>query len=353
MLAARWFGRGDIRVEDVAPRPLRDDELLVKVHFCGICGTDLEEYRHGPLIIPTERPDPQSGRMAPLTLGHEVVGEVAVAAADGSGPPVGTHVVPDVVNGCGTCWWCLRHEDGLCRTLSVPGQQDDGGLAEYMVARARTCVPVPSGLSTADAVLAEPAAVAVRAVRKAPEILGATAVVIGGGTIGQLTAQAALAAGAARCWLVDPSDYRRSFAEARSAVRACAPDDLDAVVAELGEPGVDVVLECSGAPGQVERAVTLVRPGGTVVAVGLGGGPHTLPAADLVLGERRLVGSAAHVWDVDVAQAVGFLADGRLNADGLVTHRVPLRDLVTVALPLLSTPAAEVLKIAIDCRSDR
>ncbi|MYS81070.1 alcohol dehydrogenase catalytic domain-containing protein [Embleya scabrispora] len=350
MLAARWHRRGDIRIEDVEPRPRRDDELLVKVHWCGICGTDLEEYRNGPLIIPVSEPHPLSGRMAPLTLGHEVVGEVVEAARDGSGPAVGTLVVPDVVNGCGMCWWCRRHEDGLCPKLSVPGQQDDGGLAEFMVARARTCVPLPSGLSTDDAVLAEPAAVAVRAVRKTPDPIGATAIVIGGGTIGQLTAQAALACGAANCWIVDPSPFRREFAASHSAVRACAPDGLDTLVGELGDPGVDVVYECSGAPGQIERSLTLVRPGGTVVAVGLGVDSPPLPLPALVLAERRLLGSAAHVWDVDVTQAVRMLADGRLNARGLVTHRVPLPDLVGVALPLLSEPSAETLKVAIDCR---
>ncbi|MCX4538638.1 alcohol dehydrogenase catalytic domain-containing protein (plasmid) [Streptomyces sp. NBC_00841] len=350
MLAARWHGRGDLRVEQVELRPTRDDEVLVKVHWCGICGTDLEEFRAGPLIIPADAPHPGSGRMAPLTLGHEVVGEVVVAARDGSGPAVGTLVVPDVVNGCGRCWWCLRHEEGLCPELSVPGQQDDGGLAEYMVARARTCVPLPEGLAPERAVLAEPAAVAVRAVRKAPSPMGATALVIGGGTVGQLAAQAALATGATRCWLVDPSPFRRAHTESHGATRACAPDELDALLAELGPPGFDVVYECSGAPGQLDRALTACRRGGTVVAVGLGGERHAISLPELVLGERYLVGSAAHLWDVDVALAVHWLADGRFTTDGLVTHRVPLPNLVDAALPLLTSPSGDVLKVAIDCQ---
>ncbi|MFI1092579.1 alcohol dehydrogenase catalytic domain-containing protein [Streptomyces sp. NPDC020917] len=350
MLAARWHGRDDIRIDDVPPREPLGDEVLVKVHWCGICGTDLEEYRSGPLLIPTGKPHSLSGRMAPLTLGHEIVGEVVRAAQDGTGPAVGTYVVPDVVNGCGQCWWCLRHEEGLCPSVCVPGQQDDGGLAEFMVAKARTCVPIPAGLPMETAVLAEPAAVAVRAVRKVPEIIGAVAVIVGGGTIGQLTAQAVLAAGAADCWLVDPSDYRRRFAQAHSHVRTCAPEDIADVVAGLGAPGADVVFECSGAAGQLTRSVDLVRPGGVVVAVGLGSGTQLISLPALVLGERRLVGSAAHLWDADVAQAVRMLTDGRFDAADLVTHRIPLHDLVTVALPLLSQPDPEVVKIAIDCR---
>lgn len=350
MIAARWHARGDIRIEEVQLRAPRADEAVIRVHWCGICGTDLEEYRAGPLTIPVGSPHPQSGRMAPLTLGHEVVGEVVRAAADGSGPAVGTLVAPDVVNGCGSCWWCARHQEGLCPQVSVPGQQDDGGLAQYMIARARTCVPIPDGLPLGTAVLAEPAAVAVRAVRKIPDVFGATVVVIGGGTVGQLTAQAALVAGAGTCWLVDPSLFRRRVAESLSGVRACSPDELDALVAGLPEPGVDAVIECSGAAGQLARAVGITRRGGSVVAVGLRNADEPLSIADLVLAERTVIGSAAHLWDVDVQQAVDLLATGRLATDGLITHRVPLDQLVSTALPLLSAGTEDVLKVAIDCR---
>src|SRR5690349_16634264 len=82
MRAARWHGRGDIRVEDVpTPRP-GPGELLLRVSWSGICGTDVEEYLHGPLIIPTEVPHGLTGRTAPLVLGHEFVGTVA-AIGDG------------------------------------------------------------------------------------------------------------------------------------------------------------------------------------------------------------------------------------------------------------------------------
>jgi len=156
MRAARWHARNDIRIDHVdVPEPLPDQALL-RVLWCGICGSDLEEYFHGPLTVPVGTPHPTSGRMAPITLGHEIVAMVERAAVDGSGPPAGTVVLPDVVVGCGCCWWCLRHEEGLCPRLSVLGQHDDGGLAEYLVARAETCVVVPDGMDPAVAALGEP-----------------------------------------------------------------------------------------------------------------------------------------------------------------------------------------------------
>lgn len=355
MRAVRWHGRNDVRVEDVELRQPEANEVVVEVLWCGLCGTDLEEIRSGPLTIPVV-PHPLSGRQAPLTLGHEIVGRVVRAAADGSGPGEGTVVVPDVVNGCGRCWWCLRHEEGLCPILSVPGQQDDGGLAELMIARASTCLIVPAGLPTRLAVLAEPAAVAVRALGKVPALGGGTLLVLGAGTIGQLVVQIACAQGFSSCVLVDPSPFRRQFAASRSPVRTCTPDELDELLAVLTSPGVSAVVECSGATGQLDRALRAVRPGGTVVAVGLRAGEERISVPDLVLAERTLVGSAAHIWDVDVARAVALLADSSIRVDGLITEEVTLESAPGRLLDLASSGmSSEDLKIVVRCSdwSDR
>lgn len=339
MKAARWHARGDIRIDDV-PVPVPDSgEALVRVLWCGICGTDLEEYRSGPLTIPAGK--------APLTLGHEIVGVVERPAADGTGPAAGTVVVPDVVSGCGQCWWCARHEEGLCPRLAVTGQHRDGGLAEYVVARAARCLPVPAGLPPDRAALAEPASVAVRAVRKAGCLLGQQVGVLGGGTIGQLVAQVARAAGAADVVVVDPVRERRDLAIRLASASACRPDELDARLAGLAAPGLDVLFECTGAPGLLSQAIRVVRPGGIVVAVGLHAGAEPVPLAELVLAEKRVIGSAAHMWDTDVAGAIRMLETGAIDGGPLITHRVPLANLVSDALESDVTAA---LKIVIDCR---
>lgn len=346
--AVRWHARGDLRYEDVELRKPAPGEVVIKVHFCGICGTDLEEYRSGPLTIPTQ-PHPLSGRQAPLTLGHEVVGEVARAAADGTGPPVGTRVVPDVVNGCGRCWWCERHQEGLCPRLAVPGQQDDGGLAEYMIARARTCVVVPNGLDPRVAVLAEPAAVAWRALDKLTSVADTRIAVIGGGTIGQLVAQMAVTLGAERCWLVDPSPFRRAFAAEHAPIAVRTPDELAGIGSEVAEPGIDAVIEASGAPGQVPNALNLVRPGGTVVAVGLRDAREPVDLPSFILGERTLMGSAAHLWDVDVSRALELLARDSVATEGFVTHEFELSQTCSQAIPMLGEPSEDVLKVIVKC----
>jgi (R,R)-butanediol dehydrogenase / meso-butanediol dehydrogenase / diacetyl reductase len=167
MKAARWHGRRDVRVEDVpVPTPGRG-EILLRVNLCGICGTELEEYRHGPLVIPTARLHPLTGHRAPLTMGHEFFGVV-----EGLGPGVdglreGDRVVPDIVLFCDACVFRRRHQYALCEKWAAIGLHCDGGLAEYVTVPAFACVRLPGSLSDAEAALVEPTEVAVRAVNKA------------------------------------------------------------------------------------------------------------------------------------------------------------------------------------------
>lgn len=342
MTAVRWHGRGDLRVDSVAVPVPGPDEVLIRVGWAGICGTDLEELQHGPLTVPIE-PHVTSGRCAPLVLGHEVVGKVVLAAEDGGGPAPGTWVVPDVVQGCGDCWWCESHEEGLCPRLNVLGQTDDGGLAEYMVAKASRCLPVPPGVDVRSAALAEPLAVAVRAIDKLELRTGCTVAVLGGGTIGQLVAQVLVAEGA-RVLLVDPVPARRELAAALTAATTLTPLSFEEYVAGLPQPGLDGVIECGGRPGLIDQALRVVRPGGTVVAVGLRSGSEPVDVPTVVLGERRLVGSAAHMWDTDVARALVLLEE--LDVAPLITHEVALADSKT-AFDLLSSGDPEVLKVLI------
>jgi (R,R)-butanediol dehydrogenase / meso-butanediol dehydrogenase / diacetyl reductase len=350
MMAARWYGRDDIRVIQLPIPVPAPDQVLVRVLWCGICGTDLEEFREGPLTVPVGQPHRVSGRMAPLTLGHEIVGVVATVAEDGSGPALGAVVVPDVVVWCGSCWWCLRHEYGQCANLSVLGQYDDGGLAEFVVARASTCIVVPDELDPAVAALAEPSAVAVRAVRKVQSPMGLHMAVLGGGTVGQLVARTAMAAGAASTLIVDPVADRRSLGAMHGSV-PLTPEEVETTVDELSDPGVDVIFECTGRPDVLAQAIRLVRRGGLVVAVGLRIGLEKIPLADLILGEKQVIGSAAHVWDTDMQDAIRMLADGRLDVGDLITHRFPLDCVVSDGLRVLGDPSSGALKVLIDCSS--
>jgi len=335
MKAVRWFGRGDVRLVDVEVPTPGPGEVLVAVTFCGICGSDVEEYRDGPVVVPTS-PHPLTGRSAPLTLGHEVVGVVA-AVGDGVVLPLGVSMVPDVVLGCGECWWCSRGDYPLCERGAALGLQGDGGLAEFMVAPAARCVVVPDGVPASTAVFAEPVSVAVRAMAKAGDVAGAVVAVVGGGAIGLLVAQAARAHRAAAVVVVEPDEGRRGLAGASGVDPAAA---VDAVREPSGGRGADVVVECAGVPAAVSAAVSLCRRGGTVVLLGVNPSPSAFPTMDVVLGEKRIVGSASHRWDTDLTAAVAMLHSGHIRVDQLPTRTVSLAEVAGV----LADPPREVVK---------
>jgi len=347
MRAARWHGQHDVRVDEVPiPNP-EPHQALVEVEWCGICGTDLEEYDNGPVNVPVEEAHPLTGQKAPITLGHEIVGTIVEPARDGSGPPEGTRVIPDVVLGCGECWWCKRHQEGLCARHAVVGLHADGGLAEYVASTAATCVPVPPGLSADIAALAEPTSVAVRALRKVPYPIGSTLLVVGAGTIGLLLVQVARASGAGTIVTVDTNPQRRELALSMGADLAPEPDKLEEILPEAtGGIGPDVVFECSGVPGLAGEAIRQVRRGGTVVLVGFHGEEEPFDLLDAVLGEKRIVGSAAHLWDEDVATAVHMLYHGRVDGELLLTTRVSL-ERIEEGFATLKDSAAEALKVLV------
>jgi 2-desacetyl-2-hydroxyethyl bacteriochlorophyllide A dehydrogenase len=341
MSALRWHARRDVRLQDIAIPEPAPHEVLIQVELCGICGTDVEEYRAGPIAISVPG---SSQAPPPVVLGHEVVGTVAGHGADvdASALAAGTRVVPDVVVGCGRCWWCRRHQEGLCAAQTVRGLGLNGGLAQFMVADAATCVIVPPDVPVQAATFAEPAAVAVRAVRKAGDLAGATVLVIGAGTIGLLIAQVARAAGA-HVIATDIDPARRALA----AKLGADPAEPDALAAHLDRRtqgrGADVVFECTGAPDQVSATLRHCRRGGSIILVGISNAAPTISLPDLVLGEKRLIGTAAHLWDEDVTTAVRLIASGTVDPLALPYRIVGLAE----AADVIARPGRDGLKILV------
>ena len=350
MKAARWHGRGDVRVEEV-PRPEPGQgELLLQVSWCGICGTDVEEYVAGPGIIPAASPNGLTGRAAPLTLGHEFVGTVAARGQGVAGFEIGERVVPEVVLFCGRCFFCRRHEYALCLNWAAIGLHADGGLAEYALVPAFSCARVPTNLSDEEGALVEPTEVAVRAVRKSDLRLGESVAIVGGGTIGLLVLQVARAAGASAVYLVEPRVHRRQLAFNLGATASYSPQDPEwqrQLRDACGGVGPDVVFECAGARDTADLAVHTARKGGRIVLVGIQPERVPLSTLEVIVGEKRLVGSVQHHYDEDLPAAVQLLAEGKVQVMPLITDRVPLQRVVEDGLETLARQPAEHLKIIV------
>lgn len=347
MLALRWHGRRDVRVENV-PEPASPGPGWVRlaIEACGICGTDVEEYTSGPVVVPIT-PNALFGGCAPLTLGHEAVGVVTEVGPD-VGLEVGTRVAVEANMFCGTCFWCLRHEYQLCPSLCSLGLMADGGLAEQMVAPAYMCIPYDEHVLVEHAALAEPLSVAVRAVRKAGIGLGSTVGIVGAGTVGLLCVQAARLAGARVIVAVERVEERRKLALKLGADLAVPPEQAMAAGFDLtGGVGLDVTIEAAGNAAASAFAVKLVRRGGRSVLLGVFPEDVPIDMIDFLFGEKTVLGSLSHVYDVDFTTAVDLVNRGAVDLEPLITSRIGLSEVIERGFEaLLAEPAAH-LKIMV------
>ena len=253
MKAARFHGRGDIRIDDVPEPATRPGTVKVEVEWCGICGTDLHEYLEGPIFAPTaDAPHPITGESVPIILGHEFAGVVAEVGDGVSRVHVGDEVVVEPYIVCGRCDACRTGRYNVCQTLGFVGLSGyGGGFSRYVVAEERWIHPL-GDLGTDVGALIEPLAVGYHAVKLSAAGPGHTAVVSGAGAD----------------HVIDPTST-----------------DVVAAVAELTEGrGADVSFECAGLDRVLKSAILSTRAGGTVVNVAIWGHEASVAMNDLVFG---------------------------------------------------------------------
>jgi (R,R)-butanediol dehydrogenase/meso-butanediol dehydrogenase/diacetyl reductase len=324
MRAVRWHGPGDVRVETVpdAPAP-GPGEVRIAVAWCGLCGSDVQEYRDGPHQIPARRPHPVTGRRAPLVLGHEVSGRVTDAGPGVTGLPAGTLVALNALIPCGRCRECRTGVWHLCPDFGHIGMSADGGLADRLTVPAAMAVAAPAGLDAETAALAEPFAVARHLLTRAGAPRGRRCLVVGAGSIGLAAALMLRADGNA----VTVADRPGRLAPARALG-----------LAEHDAGPVDTALECSGTAAGFTLACGAVRPGGTVGLAGLPAAPVPFDVSAAAHRELTVAGSMSHQTDADLRPALDFLAAHARAARTLITGRVTLETAVTDGLDVLAGP---------------
>jgi 2-desacetyl-2-hydroxyethyl bacteriochlorophyllide A dehydrogenase len=222
------------------------------------------------------------------------------------------------------------------------GLHAEGGLAELALVPELICVPVPDSLSPLEAVIAEPLAVAVRAVEHAPLTHGDDVAVLGGGTVGLMTAQVLQARGTSPL-IIEPHEHRRRIA-AGLGLRSVHPDD--AATRTRGHVGSDATFECAGFPGAVHTALDLTRRGGSIMVLGVSESRINITPWDLIRDEQRIAGVLSHTKH-DFETAMTLLARGAVRADGLVTDVVPLVRARENAFAALRDAPADHLKIVV------
>jgi (R,R)-butanediol dehydrogenase / meso-butanediol dehydrogenase / diacetyl reductase len=351
MKALRLHAARDVRLDDV-PEPVPGPgQVQVAVHWCGICGSDLGRYEHGPR---TREPHPLTGESLPIILGHEFAGEVVQAAPDVTDLAVGDRVAVEPILNCGECAHCLAGRYNLCARRGYLGLSGlSGGLSELAVVAAGRAHRLPPHVPTDVGALVEPMAVAWHALGLTA-VAGRSVVIAGGGPIGLSALLAARAMGARHVGLLELSAVRRDGARALGATAVVDPgaEDPAAILAALDLPdGADVTVDAAGNPHSLRACVECTRAGGTLLAVGLW---HEEPAVDMqrVVGrELSIVGSAAYTR-ADYARVIDFVAQEPRLAERLITARLALADTVERGFEALTGPqGAAQIKILVSPRA--
>lgn len=325
MQALRWHGNRDVRLEDVdLSLPLGPGMVEVEVAFCGVCGSDVAEYAHGPFAI-RARPHPLSGQAPPLTLGHEFSGRVVDVGEGVERVRVGDRVSADACWRCGECRACRTGRYNLCAKSGSIGLCSDGAFAPRVRFPAYCAVPLPDSVSNRAGAMLEPLAVALHALDRVDARAGEVCVVLGCGAIGACSALVGRALGL-DVLVSEPGDERRAHAVDlgfRVHSPEGAPRDVARAIRELTDGGADIVVDASGAPPALEAAPDMTMRGGRISLVGLPKHPPALdPARQLVLYERSLVGSLGYAHDLP--RAAAMIAAGTLDPEPLVSREVPL-----------------------------
>ncbi|WP_433500855.1 zinc-dependent dehydrogenase [Sphaerimonospora sp. CA-214678] len=324
MKVARFHAPEDIRIED-APEPVAGPgEVKIRVRNCSTCGTDAKILKYGHHHI---RP--------PRVMGHEIAGEIVETDAPGWSPGDRVQVIAAIP--CGTCGECRRGRMTVCPGQESMGYHYDGGFAEYMVVPAKVLAVgglnrIPDGVGFAEASLAEPLACVLNGQELARVGAGDDVLVIGSGPIGCLHVRLARARGAARVFLADINAERLALAADRVRPDAAVHGgDIVEQIHKLTEGrGADVVITAAASGAAQEQALRIAARQGRISF--FGGLPKNDPIircdSNLVHYRELTIVGANGSSPAHNARALELIAGRSVPVDDLITHRLPLAEVL-------------------------
>ncbi len=300
-------------IEAEIPR-IASNEVLIKVHYAGICGSDIHMF-HG-----------KTARVKyPIVPGHEFAGEIAeIGDGKNNSLRVGDLVTINPLITCGKCLSCTTGRSNICPKFGLYGIDTDGGFAEYVKVATDHVVKIPAGMPADVAALAEPFSVGFHAVKRSQLQVGDKALVLGAGPIGLIVASVAKAAGAGSILVSEKNQYRLDVARKMGfQVYDDSEGDLKRKVDEItGGNGVDIVFEAAAAPITSLKMTAYLRPGGTAVMVGVHREYVPADLGAVNLRELNIIGTMVYTPN-DFKAAVAMLP--RMDSlPLLISHKLPL-----------------------------
>lgn len=325
-----------VEIRDDLPKPtLKKNEVLVKVKKCGICGSDVESFLTGALIL------------TGITLGHEFAGEIVEVGEGVKKRKVGERVTANPSLPCWKCYWCDHYQENNCKKKEGLGQTTNGALAEFVKVREERLHVLPPSVSFEEGAFVEPTAITLLAVQASGFQAGQNAVVFGAGTIGLSALQVLNAAGASEVFVIEPLEFQREKALELGATKVLEPKDWSKINKLTGKIGADHIFDCAGVPKTYIDSMKLVKAGGDIMIIGIHAEPFQMTGwLQLLLKNLTLRGTYGYTQDTFRA-TVNLFETKRVKVEPIITKRITLDD-VPEAFETLRKPGNKEIKIMVE-----
>lgn len=313
MRALLFYTPGNIEVKELNIPKLKDNEILIHIEGCGVCGTDFH-------IFNGEAPSAQ-----PVVLGHEFTGFVIDRGNSSSFKELDRVVVdPNIY--CGHCYYCRKGEINFCRNLKALGVTLNGGMSQSAIVPVSQAYKIPEELEYRKAIFTEPVSCCIHGINQSSILPGDKVAIVGSGTIGLIMLQLAKLRGAAEVTVIDPLQSKRLLAQQLGADFQFNPEDPQFLehYNDLSSGGADVVIECVGKSSAVETSLRIARKGATVVVFGLAG-PNDFMKLYLQSFFHKEISLKSSLLNPYTFQAaVDLIVSGKLKLDALKPEQVSL-----------------------------
>lgn len=311
-----------VSVEDVAVPEVGATDVLIKIKYCGVCGTDIHIYNG------------EGGAFAvapPLIMGHEFSGIVENVGPNVKKVKAGDLVTVDPNNMCGECYYCKNAMEHFCENVIGIGTTVDGGFAQYIVAPEKQVFKFKEGVDALTASMTEPVSCCLHGIDLCHIKLGDEVLVIGGGPIGLMMMQLAKIAGASKVILSEPIAEKRALAMKLGADLTIDPieEDVEAVL-KANCKNINVVIECVGNIRTIDNAIQWAGKGATVMMFGLTGPDARLSINPEVIFKKELKLTSSFINPYTYERSVALLESGKINVTDIITDIVELEDCVKV-----------------------
>jgi L-iditol 2-dehydrogenase len=334
---------GKIETRELPIPELKSDQVLLRIHRIGICGSDIHVF-HGK--------HPYTSY--PVVQGHEVSGEVVGVGISVKDIAVGQRATFMPQMTCGTCYPCTHGQYHICDNLKVMGFQTTGAASDYFILPARNVIVLPDGVDYDMGAMIEPIAVAVHAVRRLGSVEGKMILVLGAGPIGNLVAQTAKGLGASKVMITDVSDFRLSLAEQCGidfCINTLKEDLSEAISRDFGPEKADGILECVGLELTMDQAIRNARKGTDIIVVGVFGDKGKVDMGLVQDREIRLIGTLMY-QESDYHGALQLLTEKKIQLSKLISQHFPASK-YPEAYTFIEHERDKSMKIMIDFMDDK